>query len=167
MIWRKDPMQIIKQYLAWADNYQENQITVIYDSMWDSTRRMAETIAKGIKAADEKVNVKVLCSSKHDKNDIITEVFRSKTIAVGSPTINNGVLYSVAGILEMIQGMKFKKKKAAVFGSYGWHCSSVEMIKEHLAKSGFEIIAEPLKIRWQPDEQGLSDAFEFGKAITI
>jgi anaerobic nitric oxide reductase flavorubredoxin len=165
MSWRKDPMQIIRTYLGWADNYQENQITVIYDSMWDSTRRMAETIAKGIVATDDRVNVKVMCSSKHDKNDIITEVFKSKTIAVGSPTINNGILYSVAGILEMIQGMKFKKKKAAAFGSYGWHCSSVEMINKHLGASGFEIIAEPLKIRWQPDEQAISDCFEFGKML--
>lgn len=165
MIWRKDPMQIVKKYLEWADNYRENQITIIYDSMWDSTRTLAENIAKGIAAADDKVNVKVFCSSKHDKNDIITEVFKSKSIVVGSPTINNGILYSVAGILEMIEGMKFKNKKAAAFGSYGWHCSSTDIINKRLTESGFEMIAEPLKVRWQPDEQALTESFEFGKII--
>ena len=39
VIWRDNPAQIIEQYLKWADNYQENQITILYDSMWDNTRK--------------------------------------------------------------------------------------------------------------------------------
>jgi flavorubredoxin len=49
--------------------------------------------------------------SKIDKNDLITEIFKSKGIAVGSPTINQGILTSVAGILEEIKGLKFTGKK--------------------------------------------------------
>jgi flavorubredoxin len=127
VIWREDPLQIVKQYAAWADDYQENQITVIYDTMWNSTRKMAESIASGIKAVDDTVTVKVLNSAKRDKNDIITEVFRSKAVLVGSPTINKGILYSVAGILEVMQGLKFKGKKASAFGAYGWSGESVKI----------------------------------------
>ena len=29
LIWRKNPEQIIEKYLLWADNYKENQITII------------------------------------------------------------------------------------------------------------------------------------------
>jgi anaerobic nitric oxide reductase flavorubredoxin len=39
VIWRDNPAQIIHKYLAWARNYQENQITVLYDTMWNSTER--------------------------------------------------------------------------------------------------------------------------------
>src|SRR5574340_1604134 len=39
VIWRKDPLQIVNKYLEWAKGYQENQITVIYDTMWNSTRK--------------------------------------------------------------------------------------------------------------------------------
>ena len=48
IIWRKDPLQIVEQYMKWAQDYQEDQITIIYDTMWDGTRRMAEALAEGI-----------------------------------------------------------------------------------------------------------------------
>ena len=48
IIWKDNPMQIVEKYLKWADAYQENQITIVYDTMWNATRRMAETIAEGI-----------------------------------------------------------------------------------------------------------------------
>src|ERR1039457_898340 len=40
VVWRDNPLQIVTKYLEWANNYQENQITIIYDSMWDGTRKM-------------------------------------------------------------------------------------------------------------------------------
>jgi len=72
--------------------------------MWNATRKMAEEISKGISASDKDVTVKVYNSAKRDKNDIITEVFKSKMIIVGSSTINNGILSSTAALLEMIKG---------------------------------------------------------------
>src|SRR5690554_3970666 len=49
VIWRDNPLQIVHQYMEWAKDFQRNQITLIYDTMWNGTRRMAETIAQGIK----------------------------------------------------------------------------------------------------------------------
>ena len=54
LIWRENPTQIVEKYLEWANNYQENQITIVYDTMWNSTRKMAEAIAKGIEKKDNK-----------------------------------------------------------------------------------------------------------------
>ena len=46
IIWRDNPVQIIQKYMDWAKDYQENQIVIVYDTMWNGTRRMAEAIAK-------------------------------------------------------------------------------------------------------------------------
>ena len=164
-IWRNNPGQIIKKYAEWASNYQENQITIIYDTMWNGTRTMADNIAKGIRLADDSVNVKVFNASNSDKNDIITEIFKSKAILVGSPTINKGVLYSIAGILEVIKGMGFKNKKAAAFGCYGWHAECIQVIDEELKGAGFDLIANGLKINWNPDDQGILTCIDFGKSF--
>ena len=82
ILWRDDPMQIVETYQKWAADYQENQITLIYDTMWNSTRRMAECIAEGIREEDPDVVIKLYNSSKEDKNDIATEVFKSRAILV-------------------------------------------------------------------------------------
>jgi len=165
IIWRNKPEQIVEKYLAWADSYQENQITLIYDTMWNGTRQMAEKIADGIKASDSEVNVKLFNLAKSDKNDVITEIFKSKAILVGSPTINKGILVSVAGMLEEIKGLKFKNKKAAAFGSYGWSGESTKVITEALKTAGFEIIDDGIKVLWQPDQEGNANCIEYGKAF--
>lgn len=43
----------------------------------------------------------------------MTEVFKSKAIALGSPTVGNSILLSVAGWFEFAKQLKFKNKKAA------------------------------------------------------
>jgi flavorubredoxin len=165
IIWRDKPEQIVEQYLLWADDYQENQITIIYDTMWNGTRVMAENIANGIKEADNEVNVKLFNLAKTDKNDVITDVFKSKAILVGSPTINRGILVSVAGILEEIKGLKFKNKKAAAFGCYGWSGESNKIISENLKSAGFELLNEGIRTMWNPDKENIIKCVEYGKQL--
>lgn len=165
VIWREDPTQIIFEYMKWAQDYQENQITLVYDTMWDATRLMAEAIAEGIKQVDKDVNIKLFNAGKHDKNDIITELFKSKAILMGSSTINNGILSSTASLLEMVKGLKFKNKKAAAFGSYGWSGEGVKLIEEQLKASGFELPVAGIRLLWKPDEAALEACREYGEAF--
>ncbi|MBP2630161.1 MAG: beta-lactamase domain protein [Firmicutes bacterium] len=165
VVWRDNPMQIVNKYSEWVKDYQENQITIIYDTMWDGTRKLAEAIAEGIKQADGTVNIKLYNTGRKDKNDILTEIFQSKAILVGSPTVNNGVLSSIAGIMEEIRGLQFKNKKAAAFGTYGWSEKSVKMISELLNEAGFEVVNDGYKVSWNPDEATLDGAVEFGKSF--
>ncbi|MEN8245524.1 MAG: anaerobic nitric oxide reductase flavorubredoxin [Thermodesulfobacteriota bacterium] len=165
IIWRDKPVKIVEQYLEWANDYQEDQITIIYDTMWNGTRVMAENIADGIKETDKKVNVKLFNLAKTDKNDVITEIFKSKAVLIGSPTINKGILVSVAGILEEIRGLKFKNKKAVAFGSYGWSGESVKIISEKLTSAGFELVDDGLKVLWNPDNESKAKCFEYGKTF--
>ena len=163
VIWKENPAQIIEHYLKWADNYQENQITLIYDTMWNSTRKMAEAIAEGIQEADPAVTVKLFNSAIEDKNDILSEVFKSKAILIGSPEINGGYLHSIGGLLEMIKGLKFKEKSAAAFGSYGWSGKAVKLLTEELDKCGFKIVNDGHKSLWVPDDAEIEVLKEYGK----
>ena len=165
VIWRDNPTQIVEKYLTWANDYQENQITILYDTMWDGTKRMAEAITKGIREVDKKVNVKLYNIAKTDKNDLITEIFKSRIILVGSPTIGGGILSGVAEILEMIKEMRFKNKKAASFGCYGWSGESIKILKEHLEKSGFSVINDGIRALWNPDDESIGKCVEFGREI--
>jgi flavorubredoxin len=151
IIWRDKPEQIVEKYLKWADNYQENQITILYDTMWNGTRVMAEKIANGISDADKEVNIKLFNLAKSDKNDVITEIFKSKAIMMG--------------ILEEIKGLKFKNKKAAAFGCYGWSGESTKIISESLKAAGFEVVDDGIKAMWNPDNENITKCIEYGKQL--
>lgn len=162
VIWKDNPAQIVEKYLAWAANYRCNQITLIYDSMWNSTRTMAESIAQGIREADPAVTVKLMHAVKDDKNDIMTEIFRSKAILVGSPTINLGVSFAVAGLLEMMKGLKFRGKKAAAFGSCGWGGGALKVISDGLTAAGFELQGS-VQTTWVPAQADIEGCRAFGR----
>lgn len=165
VIWRDNPLQIAEKYLEWAADYQEDQITVMYDTMWDGTRKLAEAIAEGVKESNPRTTIKLCNVARSDINDVITEVFKSKAILLGSPTINKGFLASMGALLEMMKGLKFKNKKAAAFGCYGWSGESVTLLSERLGDAGFTVGGEGLKTLWEPGPDELAQARDFGRAF--
>ncbi len=157
-IWRDNPLQIVEKYAAWANDYQENQVTVVYDTMWEGTTKIAHRIAEEIHTLSPDTVVKVFNIAKADKNEIMTEVLKSKAIAVGSPTVSNSILSSVAGWLEFLKQLKFKNKRAAAFGCYGWSGESVKVLQQKLREAGFEVIDENIKSLWNPEAEDLDQA---------
>ncbi|NPE60998.1 anaerobic nitric oxide reductase flavorubredoxin [Dickeya dadantii] len=164
VVWRDDPAQIIHHYLRWADSYQEDRITLFYDTMSNNTRMMADAIAQGIHDVDPGVAVKIYNVARHDKNEILTQVFRSKGVLVGSSTMNNVMMPKVAAMLEEITGLRFQNKKASAFGSYGWNGGAVDRIQTRLMDAGFETTLS-LKTKWRPDGSALAICREHGREI--
>jgi flavorubredoxin len=164
-IWRDNPLQIVEKYAKWADNYQEDQITIVYDTMWDGTKALAHSLANEIQKISPDTRVKIFNISQTDKNDIMTQVFVSKAIAVGSPTVGQSILSSVAGWLHFLFELKFKKKKAAVFGCYGWSGEGVEVLEELLIKSGFEVTGPKVKVNWNPKQENLQEMKGIAEAL--
>lgn len=160
--WRDNPSQILEKYAEYASGYAENQISIIYDTMYHGTSTIAENIVIGISEADPNVNVKLFSASNTDISDLITEIFKSKAIMIGSPTVHNGVLYTIAGLMEFVNGMKFKNKKASSFGTYGWRDLSSKVIYNGLKEAGFEMIMEPISANWRPDEHLQDQCREYG-----
>lgn len=152
VIWRENPMQIIEKYTEWASEYSEDQLTIIYDTMWDGTAKIAHKLAKEASVQNPDTVVKVFNVSKADKNEIMTEIFKSKAIAVGSPTVGGDILSAVTGLLAFIKSLKFKNKKAAAFGCYGWSGEGVKIIQQKLRDAGFDVIDDSINAYWNPNE---------------
>ena len=163
IIWRKDPLQIAMKYKEWAAQAPEPRAVILYDTMWDGTKHMAEAIGDGL--AEAGVDYKIFNLAVSDRNDVLVEVFRARTILVGSPTINNGPLPTIMPVLTDIKGLKFKNKVGAAFGSYGWSGEAVKAIEEHLAASGIHIIRDGIKFKWQPRPEELDACRAFGSEL--
>ena len=151
-IWREEPLKIVEAYAKWADSYQEDQITVVYGTEWHGTEKIAHAIADEIHRQSPDTVVKVFNVDHTEKDDIVGEVFKSKAIAVGSPTILNGILASMEGFLYYLKSLKFKGKKAAVFGCYGWSGEGNKILREKLTEAGFKVVSPEVRSSWNPEE---------------
>ncbi len=164
-IWRDNPLQIVNKYYEWSQGYQEDQVTIAYDTMWDGTKQLAHKIASEISEISPDTRVKIYNISHTNKNDIMTEVFKSKAIAVGSPTVGQSILSSVGGWIDFLKELKFKDKKAAVFGCYGWSGESTKVLREKLTDAGFQVVEPEIKCNWNPEDADFNKAEQIAKAL--
>ena len=165
VIWRTDPLQIVNKYREWASQQPEKSAVILYDTMWEGTRQMAEAIGWGLAA--EGVTYKVVHMAVSDRNDVVTEIFKAKAIIVGSPTFNQGPLPTMGPILEDLRGLRFQNKVGAVFGSYGWSGEAVQVIEEHLKRCKIQIVAEGVRAKWQPKADDLVRCKELGQRVAL
>lgn len=163
VIWRDDPMQIVRTYEEWARQEAPPSAVVIYDTMWESTRRMAEAVSAGLSAAG--LPHKVFHAAASDRNTLIVEIFQSRAIVIGSSTVNGGPLPTLAPLLEDMRGLKFKNKIGAAFGSYGWSGEAVKQIEEHFAKCKIPVAAPGVRAKWNPTAEDLRACEELGRAV--
>lgn len=160
VIWRKDPMQIVDTYYKWSDNYSEDFVAIVYDTMYESTAKMAHAIAEGLYSKG--MRYKLFNAAITDRSDLISELFRAKGMILGSCTINNTVLYSVSSIIDEIISHRFKNKCVSTFGSYGWSGEGPKVMAGRLEEAGFSIYPAPLSVRYNPDKVELKNCFDFG-----
>jgi flavorubredoxin len=163
VIWRQEPLQIVTKYQEWAKQTPAKSAVILYDSMWEGTRHMAEAIGAGLAA--EGTPYKIFYLPTSDRNDIVAEIFRAKAVIVGSPTFNQGILPTIAPILEDLKGLRFQNKIGAAFGCYGWSGESVKLIEEHLQKCRIPLVAEGVLAKWQPKPGDLDKCQELGRTV--
>ncbi|RHM55553.1 FprA family A-type flavoprotein [Mitsuokella sp. AF33-22] len=140
LIWRSHVKEILRLYQEWSTGKLEDRAVVVFDTMWHSTEMMARAITeafqqKGIPAIFYDVKENAL-------SDILTEILTSKYLAVGSPTINNQMMPTIASFLCYLKGLAPKGRKAFAFGSYGWGGQSIGLVEEELKAAGCEIVLE-------------------------
>ncbi|MDR1993723.1 MAG: flavodoxin domain-containing protein [Nitrososphaerota archaeon] len=164
IIWRKDPMKIVNAYMDWSTGKVVKQkVSIVFDTMWDSTNKMARAISDGI--ASQGVEVKLFKLRCTENTDIVTEITDSKVVLVGSPTLNNGIFPSVSMFLTYITGLKPKDKLWGFFGSYGWGGGAVRGMVKVANEAGFEVIDLGIELKWVPTEAELKKCFDYGVQI--
>lgn len=163
IIWRKNPMQIIDKYYEWSADYNEGHAVVIYDTMYDATKTMAEAIAEGL--SNRGARYKLFNVATADQSDIITEIFKARGALIGSCCVNNTVMRPTAGLLEEIKAHRFKGKLGAGFGSFGWSGESPKIISSSLEGAGFKIPQPPLGLKFRPTAEELRQCTAYGESF--
>jgi flavorubredoxin len=161
VIWRQ-PEIIIEAYKRWSSGEADRKITIVFDTMWQSTDIMAREIARGISNEDVEVRLYNLRTSEWSM--IIKDIIESRLVAIGSPTLNMGMYPSVGGFLTFLKGIRPPNKKAVAFGSYGWNKGAVRDINVRLKEMDFEVL-ESLELQYVPTREDLATCFEFGKKL--
>lgn len=129
---------IVELYKQWTTTTMLNKqpasgrsrVVILYDTMYGATERMAEEIARGVRDAD-RIPV-VLKASLETVTRTADELFSAGAIALGSPTLNNGCMPTLAMHMTFIKGLGFKGRRGNDVWELRMECDGTEgVIKIH------------------------------------
>lgn len=161
IIWRDNVSKIIECYQDWAANKTIKKAVIIYDTMWNSTEKMAKAIAEGLSSTGMQTRIFNLRNT--DISYIMQEILEAKAIIVGSPALNNGMMPTVGGFLTYLKGLKPKNRIGFAFGSFGWSGGATKAIEDELKATGIEMIRPPIAMRYIPDKAEIDVCFKAGQ----
>jgi NADH oxidase (H2O-forming) len=140
----------------------DNRILITYVSAYGYTRQMAEAIAAGIReVVDYKINI---VDIEHILlGDLEELIVCSKSLLIGSPTINQNTLLPVYRMFSLINPLRDRGKKASAFGSYGWSGEAVKIIESQLRALKLNVVMEGISAKFSPNDQKYLQMVEFGR----
>ena len=153
VLWRKHIADIVAAYRKWSAGEVENRAVVVFDSMWHSTEKLAKEITDAFR--EKGIPTQFYDLKKNPMADIVADVFTAKYLAVGSPTLNNQMLPTVAKFLCYLKGLSPQNHEGFAFGSYGWGGQSVGLVEEELKAIGIKICAEKIRVANVPTAEDL------------
>lgn len=157
IMWRSHINEILESYETWGWNKTKNNAVVVFDSMWESTEKIAHTIVEAF--IDKGVNAKYYDLKYSENSDIISDVLTAEYVVVGSPTLNNNMLPEVASFLTYLKGLAPRgvsnSKKAFAFGSYGWGGQSIKQVEDELKLCNFDIVMPMVRVQYVPSSEDL------------
>ncbi len=143
-VWRKDIPWFIDKYQKWSTyTPEDDNIVVIYGSLYGHTESAAETAAAYLRGKSGK-SVKVYDVSKTHSSYLISEIFRASKIVIFCPTYNNGIYLPMDALLHDMAALNVQNRTFAIAENGTWAPAAGKLIKEKLQELKNIRIIEPM-----------------------
>lgn len=154
---------IIDMYRSMAEQKPRQQALIFYDTMWNSTEKMAYAVCSGLE--ENGVPTRIMSVKKNHHSAVMTQLADCGAVLAGSPTHNNGIMPLVADQLCYMKGLKPLNRIGGAFGSCGWSGESPRLLQKELADMKMDLPAEPLKCMWAPGKEDYKACHQLGKTV--
>ncbi|MDR1088246.1 MAG: FprA family A-type flavoprotein [Coriobacteriales bacterium] len=155
----------IEHYRAWSAPPAADaprKISLFYCSAYGNTKKLAASIATGIRNALPDAQVCAHDLVDANVNCMGAELNSSDAFLLGSPTLNRDAVPPVWNLVAEIDAVNIAKRPVAFFGSYGWSGEALPALSERLATLKAAVYEPQFRVRFVPSEDDLVAAEEFG-----
>ncbi len=156
---------VLEKYREWSSQPKKDKkaIPVFYCSAYRNTAKAACAISKGISKASDDLETKVYDINDYDLAELAEIINSSDAFAIGSPTINSDAVAPVWSLISTIDAINNRKRKALVFGSYGWSGEAVPNLISRLKGIKNDVFGEGFKFCFVPTDEDLKAAEDLGE----
>ena len=146
LVWRTDLDWMLSRYNKWSTYTTDPGVVIVYGSMYGSTQKMAEVIARQLSVKGIK-NIRVYDSSKTHASYIISDIFKYRGLILGSCAYNNEMFPNMESLLLKIEHMGIRDHYLGLFGNYSWNGGGVKNLKKFAEDIKWELVYDPVEER--------------------
>jgi len=144
-VWENNISKVVSLYDKLSRYEVERGVCIVYGSMYGNTAAAADALAMELEARGIPYAIHDLAGNNSGELGVsgaLRDVFKYDTVAVGSPTYNNGIYPPVETFMKALSSRLIKNRRFYAFGSYTWSGASVRQLNELAASMNFEVLGE-------------------------
>ena len=154
LIWRSRPRHAIDLYDRWSRYEAEDGVVIVYASMYGSTEKMMEAVARSLEA--EKAGaLKVHNLARVHASYILEDVWRYRCVVLGSPTYNTGLFPLMDHLTRLLENKMLRERVAGIFGSCGWSGGAMKELGDFVKRMKWELVEPVVEVKGSPGEDDL------------
>jgi len=162
-VYKENPEWIIQKYDEWTRPELENNVTIVYGSMYGYTQRLAVKLKKELLERD--VEVKMHNASYSDMSRILVDAMRAGVLVIGLPTYDAFPFPPVWSFLNEMEGKRLPKRPIGLFGTYGWGGGGVRKTKKQLEDLRYDILEPVIRVRGRATDTEKEQTKQLADAI--
>ncbi len=144
-VWENNISKVVSLYDKLSRYEVERGVCIVYGSMYGNTAAAADALAMELEARGIPYAIHDLAGNNSGELGVsgaLRDVFKYDTVAVGSPTYNNGIYPPVETFMKALSSRLIRNRRFYAFGSYTWSGASVRQLNELAASMNFEVLGE-------------------------
>lgn len=143
LVWKgaESVKHIIDLYDELSSHTNKNSVLIVYDSMWGTTKKIAEILEGEFKNN----GLKVVSHNLQETHisEIMTNMVDAKYVMLGTPNLNSSIMPMMAAFLNYMKGLAPHLKIGLAFGSYGWNPNYIKAVEEVMRDLEWQIPVQP------------------------
>ena len=161
LIWRQNPKRVMDWYHKWSSNESDKKVVIVYETMWNSTKQMAEAIGQGLQEVG--IPYQIFDINQTDKTDVLTAMLDAKAYLFGSAAYDGDMLPNLAGFMHYLRGCHPQGRIAGSFGSFGWGGGATKALEQFITDMKVEMPIPSLTLQWRPNSEEIEKCKQFGR----
>ena len=139
-VWENCIADVVAQYDRLSRYEASHGVCIAYGSMYGNTGKAALALAESLRKRGIPHAVHNLTEENYSY--ALRDVFKYDTVALGSPTSNNGIFPPVRSLTQGICDRLVKGRRFFAFGSFTWAGASVKQLNAMAAEAGLEVLGD-------------------------
>jgi flavorubredoxin len=163
-VYRKDPKFIRDLYGRWSRQETEKGAVIVYASMYENTKKMAEAVARGL-AENGVKEIRLHDVSRTHLSFILSDIWRFRALVLAACTYNMRLFPTMELLMNFLENDHVENHLLGLIGSYSWANTALPALRDFAKKGSWQFVEPYVEALCAPTPEVLKACQDLGKNV--